>query len=751
MKIISLDCETTGIDFHHGAKPFLVTTCNQGNLTRAWEWPVDPLTRQPDVDPDEVDQIQSLIDGVDIIWFHNAKFDIRALWTIGISVPFDKVRCSLFGSHLLATNHAHDLTSTCIEYLNHDITKWEDRVKAATQACRKAIKSDAFVESGLTTSGWKLAEEGDPDMPSVKSSSKRGEDKPWKNDMWLPRAMAAALLDRSVVEQLSGADLIALDRAGFEIEWLNACRQYANVDSSVTLPLGLWMTKEIERRGLTAIYMERLKLVRIAAELEENRVTASRRETERLIAEYSEHVDLCQAECMTIAEQLEFDLELPAGASPNDSIREFMWGSVRLICPRCGLEKLHKEWEAGPVECLNGQLTCPKCLKRKARPGPATVTRQIKRNPCLALPKIISGKTGNPTLDKDALERYRQILEPGPGLEFINHLTGMRSQQTAVTYMRSYGRFWLPVEEGSDWCRLAPSVNPTGTDHLRWASYNPNSQNISKKENFNLRRCFGPMPGREWWSMDGKNLELRIPAFEAGEEDLMWVFNHPDDPPYYGSYHLVVFDVLHPKLFAEHGKAVKDLFESTWYQWTKNGNFAIIYGCQRRKADETYHVPGAYDLIGKRFPKIAALAARQIELAKKRGYVETIPDRTVDPTRGYPILASRTEDGYVLPTTPLNYHVSGTAMQWTNKAMVRTSERIWEWNRRGWDGFITLQVHDELVFDCPAGTGPEPWRTNLPKMKELAALMEAGGSDISVPTPVSIEYHDVNWSKGLAI
>ena len=251
--------------------------------------------------------------------------------------------------------------------------------------------------------------------------------------------------------------------------------------------------------------------------------------------------------------------------------------------------------------------------------------------------------------------------------------------------------------------------------------------------------------------MDAKNLELRIPAYEAGEEELIRVFERPNDPPYFGSYHLVVFDTLHPELFAKHGKAVKELFEATYYQWVKNGNFAVLYGAQKRKADATYHVAGAYDLIAHRFPKMAALSAKQLELATRRGWVETIPDRSVDPDRGYPILASRTEDGRVSPTTPMNYHTSGTAMQWTNGAMVRCYDKLCGWNKQGWDGFMTLQVHDELVFDCPRGHGAEPWRTNLPRMLELKALMEIGGEHIGVPTPVSIEYHDQSYAVGMAV
>jgi DNA polymerase I-like protein with 3'-5' exonuclease and polymerase domains len=281
----------------------------------------------------------------------------------------------------------------------------------------------------------------------------------------------------------------------------------------------------------------------------------------------------------------------------------------------------------------------------------------------------------------------------------------------------------------------------------------------SKTEGFNLRRCFGPKPDREWWSLDAKNIELRIPAYEAGEKDMIYVFEHPNDAPYYGSYHLLVCALLHPQLFKQHGKAFKEVFESTWYQWAKNGSFAVIYGAQRETADRTYHVIGASDKIRHRFPKIAKLADKQIELANQRGYVETIPDKYIDPARGYPLLCSRSEYGGVNPTTPLNYHVSGTAMWWMNGAMIRCYDKLAEWRRVGFSGFITLQVHDELIFDFPRinlfGVDgkmiADPKATNLGKIRVIKQLMEMGGEGIGVPTPVSVKYIIDSWDRGVTV
>lgn len=749
-KVISLDTECTGVDVvAHGARPYLVTTCDTAGHQRWWQWPVDPLTRDVDADAEDVEAIQAMIDDADEVVLHNAKYDAHALASVGVHLPLDKVWDTLMGSHLLASNHPHNLTDTALEYLGVNIEPFEKRVEEVVRACRQAVKRNEWLRCGLDTRRWVLAEEGADGMPSVNGGSGRDEEKPWKADMWLPDAIADALMALGV----EPSDV------GMSDDWLAAMREYANADSAVTLPLWLWMEQEIKRRDLWKVFVERMKLVKIAHDLERRGVTISRAETAKLLDEYGAAVDLAQAECMAVADRFDFDLELPQGAAPNDSLREFLWGSVRLECPRCGDERKHKHWVDGR---LNGQIVCPRCLNRKGRKtksrglvgGPVKIECVVKENPCLSLPVMRSGKTGSPTLNREALEEYATTLEPGPGLDFVQHLLSMRSRQTACTYMRGYERYWVPVGDDDEWRRLHGSANPTATDTIRWGFNNPNTANVSKKEDFNLRRCFGPAPGREWWSMDFRNIELRIPAYESGEPAMIELFERPDDPPYFGSYHLLNASIVYPDEFwplANVEGEFKKRYRDTLYQWIKNLGFALQYGCGEKKADATAHKKGAFRLLKQKLPLVARLNETWVQRARQHGYVWTLPDKSVDPEHGYPILAARGEDGRVNSTTPFCYHVSGTAMQCTNRAMVLTEGRVRQWNAEGWDGFLTLQVHDELVWDCPRGTGEQPWLTNLWRMDELKALMESVGQGISIPTPVSREYHHRSYATGMAV
>ena len=500
--------------------------------------------------------------------------------------------------------------------------------------------------------------------------------------------------------------------------WWTVLRDYANSDSATTIALFKVQQKLLKERRLWGIYKVRMKIPEIVHEMESYGVTLNGERLEEIQSEYIEESQRAGRVCTSIAKSYGCELTLPKSGNNNSLL-----ATVGTILDDCG--------------------------------------------PDTTLPK--SKKTGNPSLNKAALEGLMATLPTNKKpYTFFKTLRGKRKRDTAITYLEAYKRYWIPNVSQASWYRLHPSLNPTGTNTLRWSSSNPNEQNISKQEGFNLRYCFGPAPGREWWSADAKNIELRLPAYEAGETEMIELFERPDDPPYFGSYHLLIFDTLHPRRFAKYGADCKKEFASTWYQWTKNGNFAVQYGAVESSgtADRAYHVPGAQRRIQGRFSRIKQLNDKMIELANQQGYVETIPDKTVDPDRGYPLYCTQNTWGGISPTIPFNYHVQGSAMWWMMKGMIRCAEYLREYNsNRNPENHIhmVMQVHDELVFDFPKSkvdpTTVEDrktdkfnyLRTNIPVIKKLCQLMAKGGDDFGMPTPVSREYHPETWSSGLSV
>lgn len=467
----------------------------------------------------------------------------------------------------------------------------------------------------------------------------------------------------------------------------------------------------MHERGLECIYCARLKLLPIVYEMESYGVTLSRSRLEQLSRDYRQQSQRYGRVCTNIARGYGYELTLPKSGN-NKSLLEFCFGRVK------------------DVEV-----------------SPGVVTTSYDRNNCLALvPAKVSKKTGAPSLDKQVLEHYESTLPlRSKQLAFLRALRNKRKRDTAINYLDGYQRYWR--RWGKDTYVLHPSLNPTGTDTLRWSSSNPNEQNISKLEGFNLRYAFGPAPGRLWASLDYNNIELRIPAYESGEEVMIEIFERPDDPPYFGSYHLVNASIIYPEKFwplAERKDAFKNKYKSTYYQWVKNFGFALAYGAvpESGTADRAAHKPGAQLMVMDRLKEHTKLNRSVVRFAERYGYVETLPDREVDPKRGYPLLCTRTENGGILPTVPLNYRIQGTACWVAARAMVklkdyfRSKPALEDWH-------LILNVHDEVVLDFPADCDYKP------VLRKVASIMESMGDCIGIPLTVGCELHNDNWSEGI--
>jgi|TARA_R110000824_G_scaffold89320_7_gene219082 DNA polymerase I-like protein with 3'-5' exonuclease and polymerase domains len=679
--MIALDTETTGFDFYHGAKPFLITTFDKDGDNIWWEWDVNPETRQPIISAKELREVKRFLVGERVV-LHNSKFDAKALHEIGVDLDWSLVDDTLIAAHIYSSlAGGNDLTKLAMAHLRIDVQPFEDAVRAIVNEARGLARREY--------PGWRIAKEGVEGMPSVKQGSTKDEDKPWKADMWLPRAIAK---DRKYPKGHP---------------WWDACSLYANSDTAVTYPLWKFFRKYLKENGYISLYKERMKLLPILFEMEKKGITYSHDRLVDLREEFQGEYDRKSTRCKTIAETLDYDLELPKAAM-NNSLREF---------------------------CFDEEF--------------------------LDLPVIKKTQGGGPCLDKTVKESYALTLK-GRQLNFVKSLTIRGKLATSLGYMESYERFALPfLPENTGWMVLHSSLNPVGTNTLRMSSYNPNQQQISKLEDKltgkSLRYLFGPTPGKEWWSLDYDNLELRIPAYECEEPAMLELFNFPDKAPFFGSYHLLIVSILHPKewktclrKYGPEGAAegFKKKYKSTLYQWTKNGNFAELYGAVDRDdgdgtADRAYHLKGAQKKIASKLTKKKQLNDQYIRFAEENGFVYTLPDKDVTQT-GYPLVCSRRKLGWsrwvVKPTIPLNYHVQGTACWVMMRAMIKVQEYL---DSLG-DGYrLVMNVHDEIVVEMPKKAN----KGNLPKATRIRELMESIGDCVGVTLTCGMDYHPNYWSQ----
>lgn len=828
--MMAFDCETNGLNVFHGNKPFMLTTCDESGDQKVWIWEVNPLTRQPTIPPGELREIKNRF-AITASWgkskdeelrerhvliAHNAKFDVEFLTALGVEVPWPMVRDTLLAAHLLASNQPKDLTALVTTFFGKEegekMQGYEDATEQAVNECRRMVqqarlkvkraKSNpkkkkvpkeqairftteggivaedlfghdeweevAVEESSNPIASWRIADTGLAEMPSLK-------EKKWKADLWLPRAMVKHLWETSqagVTWAAGGLPHELEDQQGWEYRppgtdgeddkghpWWTVTRDYANTDSAVTVALWPVLKAEIVRRGLWKIYLERLKLLPVLQRMETRGVTVSKSGLEELRTTFQEDSATAHTLCTNLAAS--YNHTCPDCVPTEVEIAKAVYDhkakpEIKTKCDTCGGTRLASYCLELPKNGVNASL-------------------RIFCFDVMKLPPYYSkkSKTAAPTLDKNAIEQYLNTLpKRGKQRKFIEALRRKRKCDTALSYLESYEKFWLPTKN-SDTFVLHGSVNATGTDTLRMSMQNPNTAQISKQEEINLRYAFGVAFGREGWSLDAKNVELRLPAYKCKEQELIKLFESPDDSPYYGSEHLLNFSTVYPDIWqdaldnrvwewedghkgervtlATVGPYCKKKYKDTYYQWCKNGDFAVGYGAIDRAggggtADQSFHRTGSHARLTKRFANKEKLNQEYIRYASKYGYVETYPDRTVDPSNGYPLLCTRTEWGRILPTVPLNYAIQGTAVWVASRQLVIADAELSRWRREGFDAWLVMYVHDELVLELPYA----PDKGNLPRIMGLKKLLEVVGDDLIPPVPVvmGVEYHVSNWGEG---
>jgi hypothetical protein len=607
MPMLALDTETTGVDFHHGARPFFVVTCDEEGEVKYWEWDVDPLTRTPIIPEGDVDEIGEYLfaDGPHgpigageeaALVLHNAKFDFAALRTIGLWDRYDvfevwkDVRCTLLSAHLLASNQPKNLTDLTLQWTGEDIEPFEKELERCVKECRSEIQHAKLRASKDEKQGtlfgddplvsWRIAKEGDLMMPSATQEI-------WKNDYWLPRAYAK------------------YEGLPEDHEYWTVLREYALQDAPSTLVLWKLMKEEITKRKQWPIYRERMKVLPVCYRMEGGRgVSGSVDRLHELRKDYREESTKAAQTCLKVSAQYNYDLKLPKGASPNNSLKEFMFN-------------------------------------------------------VLNLPVVAYTDTGNPSMAKEAVSEWLVTLKADRPLEFLKTWQFKKKRDTSVAYMDAYERFWVLNNLYPGYFRLFPNINPTGTDTLRFSSNNPNSQNVSKDETRcgecegegcpsckmtgksfrSLKYILGPDPDREWYSFDARGIEDRLPAYESKQQELIDIFERSDEPPYFGSNHLLRFSAVYPDIWeteleeqTRNKDHIKHKYKSTYYQWCKNGGFAVQYGAVEKSdgwgtADKAFHKQYAHRMLKERFSKLEKLNQYHIDHANRTGYVETIPDR----------------------------------------------------------------------------------------------------------------------------
>ena len=225
----------------------------------------------------------------------------------------------------------------------------------------------------------------------------------------------------------------------------------------------------------------------------------------------------------------------------------------------------------------------------------------------------------------------------------------------------------------------------------RLSSIDPNLQNIPirTEEGRKIRHCFVAAPGMVFLSADYSQIELRLLAHFCGEGPLVESFNRGED--IHRRTASEIFGVGIAEVTAEQRRAAKAI------------NFGIIYGMgAQRLADELAigraEAQGYIERYFARQPEVRAFLDQCVQQARERGYSQTMFGRR-RPVAG--ITASNPMDRAAAERVAMNTPIQGTAADLIKLAMARLPGTLSGALSGG--ARLLLQVHDELLFEVPAG------------------------------------------------
>ena len=294
----------------------------------------------------------------------------------------------------------------------------------------------------------------------------------------------------------------------------------------------------------------------------------------------------------------------------------------------------------------------------------------------LELPHGKKTKSGYST-NIDVLESLRDKHPIIPAIIDYRMLTKLHS-----TYAE--GLLKVIAADGRIHTTFQNTVTATG----RLSSTEPNLQNIPVRTELGgeIRKMFVPGPGKVLVDADYSQIELRVLAHIADDPVMQEAFRSGED------FHTVtaasVFGVDPSEVTPQMRRSAKAV------------NFGIVYGISdfslagdigvSRKEARAYidNYLGHYQGV-KRYMKSV------VEDAKETGYVETMYGRK----RNLPELhSSNFNIRSGAERMALNTPIQGTAADIIKIAMIRVHDRM---KREGLEARLVLQVHDELIVECP--------------------------------------------------
>ena len=333
----------------------------------------------------------------------------------------------------------------------------------------------------------------------------------------------------------------------------------------------------------------------------------------------------------------------------------------------------------------------------------------------MGIPPIKRIKTGYST-DASVLEE----------LKSDHPIAGMIVSYRELTKLRSTYRNALPRLICARTGRVHCSFNQAATATGRLSSSNPNLQNIPVRTDFGKKIRDAFIPRHEDWEMlvaDYSQIELRVLAHMSGDENLLDAFARGED--IHRDTASKIFSAKPSEVTAQERRVAKMV------------NFGVVYGMSsyglsRRLGISTEDAAEFIHAYFKQYSQVAEYIEQCKKSGLERGYAETILGRR----RNLPELKSRNRRIKELgERLAVNTPLQGSAADIIKLAMISIAREMEEKQCRS---LMTLQVHDELVFEVAPGENKV--------MSELVARQMSGAYKLEVELKVDLSLGP-NWGS----
>lgn len=575
--MIALDCETTGLELHHSARPFMAGVVDEYGVSSLFEWAVNPISRTPTVLLQDKLSLKQILQGQSVT-FHNANFDLRALATVGIVLSFTSpafttplffpekvtgkpvvIECEeLHDTQLMS--HAWDNRGTGDKDAPHKLKPLAFHYLDIPDDDEKELKQAVIAARRIGKKlGWSLG------------VNLKGENET-DYDYWMPKACHDLLQQgrKLAAHPQHSKEYKKLYEPVLDVPftWGKLCSIYATGDVTRTLGLFFFFKELLEADGLWANYEKERQLIPVTYMMEYTGMYCQPKEEFKRFEKEAER-------CRKKASKLLGGININSGPQLADHLQS---------------------------------LKAP--IGKRTKKGKVSTDAEALRD----LAQYLEAKKTLP--NTSAGLRYLIGFDPekdDPGEERV---PGYRTYVSGVRYLKGYD---LVLDQAGF---IHPSFNQSGTSWTRYSSSNPNGQNVSKKAVLPLRSVFGPPPGFIWLAIDYSQLEIRVYAYGAKDRGLIELLESGYD------FHAVTALVIYGK--------PKEEQTSEQRRIAKNTNFCILFGGGPGKIDATSGRPGTWDKFSKQFPNAKSFMQEIINRVRKDGYVLTLDGRRLYPPPAEP-------------------------------------------------------------------------------------------------------------------